>query len=103
MLAAEEKVETGEEGERTVFSGDGTLFSFDEGGWRERGRGELRVKVGQSGGRLSAEVRAGSLFCRGRQGRGRGSCEPHWAIQAAGRFQSCACASRRLVGTLEGS
>lgn len=49
VLAAEEKVETGEEGERTVFSGDGTLFSFDTGGWRERGRGELRVKVDQSG------------------------------------------------------
>jgi len=51
MLAAEgDKVETGEEGERTVFSGDGTLFSFGSaGGWKERGRGELRVKVGQSG------------------------------------------------------
>ena len=49
VLAAEEKVETGEEGERTVFAGDGTLFSFDTAGWRERGRGELRVKVDRSG------------------------------------------------------
>lgn len=49
VLAAGEKVETGEEGERTVFAGDGTLFSFDTAGWRERGRGELRVKVDRSG------------------------------------------------------
>ena len=49
VLAAAEKVETGEEGERTVFAGDGTLFSFDTAGWRERGRGELRVKVDRSG------------------------------------------------------
>ena len=40
---------TGEEEERSVFSGDGTLFGFEAAGWKERGRGELRVKVDQKG------------------------------------------------------
>ena len=44
---------TGEEGEDTVFAGDGALFEYDPpsapgkaGAWRERGKGELRVNVG---------------------------------------------------------
>ena len=63
VLAAEEKVETGEEGERTVFAGDGTLFSFDTAGWRERGRGELRVKVDRSGARSLDDFWAHSDIC----------------------------------------
>ena len=69
VLAAEEKVETGEEGERTVFAGDGTLFSFDTAGWRERGRGELRVKVDRSGApsltHVGDPLSSGCSFSRG--------------------------------------
>jgi len=46
---AEEDVVTGEEGERTVWTGDGTLFEFSDGAWRERGRGQARVNVTSTG------------------------------------------------------
>lgn len=39
---------TGEEDEKTVWSGDGTLFEFGEG-WKERGRGQARIKVAAAG------------------------------------------------------
>ncbi|BDA51158.1 probable E3 SUMO-protein ligase RanBP2 at C-terminar half [Coccomyxa sp. Obi] len=37
---------TGEEEERSVFSGDGVLFEYIDSQWRERGRGEMKVNVG---------------------------------------------------------
>ncbi|KAK9830926.1 hypothetical protein WJX81_006430 [Elliptochloris bilobata] len=48
-LAPEEARVTGEEAERAAFSGDGVLYEFGEGQWRERGRGELRVNVAPAG------------------------------------------------------
>lgn len=38
-------VETGEENEKSVFTADSVLFEFAEGGWKERGKGELKVNV----------------------------------------------------------
>ncbi|KAL9238634.1 hypothetical protein vseg_013030 [Gypsophila vaccaria] len=37
--------ETGEENEETVFSADSALFEFLDGGWKERGKGEVKVNV----------------------------------------------------------
>ncbi|KAK9690313.1 hypothetical protein RND81_09G119100 [Saponaria officinalis] len=37
--------ETGEENEETVFSADSVLFEFLDGGWKERGKGEVKVNV----------------------------------------------------------
>lgn len=45
----EVQVETGEENERVVFTADSILFEFLEGGWKERGKGELKVNVLTSG------------------------------------------------------
>lgn len=42
-------VETGEENERAVFTADSVLFEFLDGGWKERGKGELKVNVSRSG------------------------------------------------------
>nr|XP_034899992.1 nuclear pore complex protein NUP50A-like isoform X3 [Populus alba] len=42
-------VETGEENERVVFSADSVLFEFLDGGWKERGKGELKVNVSAAG------------------------------------------------------
>ena len=42
-------VETGEENERVVFSADSVLFEFLDGGWKERGKGELKVNVSSAG------------------------------------------------------
>ncbi|KAK3028317.1 hypothetical protein RJ639_037779 [Escallonia herrerae] len=42
-------VETGEENEKAVFTADSVLFEFLDGGWKERGKGELRVNVSTSG------------------------------------------------------
>ncbi|KAG7997902.1 hypothetical protein I3843_01G231900 [Carya illinoinensis] len=38
-------VETGEEHEEVVFTADSMLFEFIDGGWKERGKGELKVNV----------------------------------------------------------
>ncbi|KAL6954260.1 hypothetical protein U1Q18_044863 [Sarracenia purpurea var. burkii] len=38
-------VETGEENEMIAFTADSVLFEFAEGGWKERGKGELKVNV----------------------------------------------------------
>ncbi|XP_057460108.1 nuclear pore complex protein NUP50A-like [Actinidia eriantha] len=38
-------VETGEENEKAVFTADSVLFEYAEGGWKERGKGELKVNV----------------------------------------------------------
>ncbi|KAK9282061.1 hypothetical protein L1049_004973 [Liquidambar formosana] len=42
-------IETGEENEVSVFSADSVLFEFLDGGWKERGKGELKVNVSTTG------------------------------------------------------
>lgn len=37
--------ETGEENERNAFSADSILFEYVDGGWKERGKGEVKVNV----------------------------------------------------------
>ena len=48
QLAEGGPIATGEEDENTVFFSESVLFNFDAG-WKERGRGELRVLVAPSG------------------------------------------------------
>ncbi|XP_076902749.1 nuclear pore complex protein NUP50B-like isoform X4 [Bidens hawaiensis] len=43
------EVETGEENEKAVFTADSILFEFIDGGWKERGKGELKVNVSTTG------------------------------------------------------
>ncbi|GAB4850166.1 hypothetical protein Ancab_029461 [Ancistrocladus abbreviatus] len=38
-------METGEENEETVFTADSVLFEYLDGGWKERGKGEVKVNV----------------------------------------------------------
>lgn len=45
----EVQVETGEENEKAVFTADSVLFEFLDGGWKERGKGELKVNVSRTG------------------------------------------------------
>ncbi|KAJ4959329.1 hypothetical protein NE237_026440 [Protea cynaroides] len=42
-------VETGEENEKAVFTADAVLFEYLDGGWKERGKGELKVNVSAAG------------------------------------------------------
>ncbi|XP_010254180.1 PREDICTED: nuclear pore complex protein NUP50A-like [Nelumbo nucifera] len=42
-------VETGEENEKAVFIADAILFEYLDGGWKERGKGELKVNVSTTG------------------------------------------------------
>ena len=42
-------VETGEENEKVVFTADSVMFEFFDGGWKERGKGELKVNVSRDG------------------------------------------------------
>ncbi|KAF9617285.1 hypothetical protein IFM89_035229 [Coptis chinensis] len=42
-------VETGEENEKAVFTADAVLFEYLDGGWKERGKGELKVNVSTTG------------------------------------------------------
>lgn len=42
-------VETGEENEKAVFTADSVLFEYLEGGWKERGKGEVKVNVPTNG------------------------------------------------------
>ncbi|KAK4590572.1 hypothetical protein RGQ29_020936 [Quercus rubra] len=42
-------METGEEQERVVFTADSVMFEFVDGGWKERGKGELKVNVSTTG------------------------------------------------------
>lgn len=37
--------ETGEENEKNAFSADSILFEYVDGGWKERGKGEVKVNV----------------------------------------------------------
>lgn len=41
-------VETGEENEKAVFAADAILYEYLDGGWKERGKGELKVNVSLS-------------------------------------------------------
>ncbi|KAK1436843.1 hypothetical protein QVD17_02627 [Tagetes erecta] len=43
------QVETGEENEKTIFTTESLLYEFVDGGWKERGKGELKVNVSTSG------------------------------------------------------
>ena len=43
-------VETGEENEKAVFNADSALYEYLDGGWKERGKGELKLNVPVSGG-----------------------------------------------------
>ncbi|KAI3789711.1 hypothetical protein L2E82_02514 [Cichorium intybus] len=45
----EVQLETGEENEKAVFTSDSVLFEFLDGGWKERGKGELKVNVSRTG------------------------------------------------------
>lgn len=50
--------ETGEENEETVFSADSALFEFVDGGWKERGKGEVKLNV------LKSEAQKARLVMR---------------------------------------
>ncbi|KAF8389005.1 hypothetical protein HHK36_025690 [Tetracentron sinense] len=41
--------ETGEENEEAAFTADAVLFEYLDGGWKERGKGELKVNVSTTG------------------------------------------------------
>ena len=41
----EVEVETGEENEEVVFNADSILYEFMDGGWKERGKGEVKINV----------------------------------------------------------
>ncbi|KAG1330081.1 nuclear pore complex protein NUP50B [Cocos nucifera] len=41
-------IETGEENEKAVFAADAILYEYLDGGWKERGKGELKVNVSLS-------------------------------------------------------
>ncbi|GAB2293564.1 hypothetical protein Dimus_027773 [Dionaea muscipula] len=50
MLSMQEvPVETGEENEKTIFCADSVLFEFLDVGWKERGKGEVKVNISTSG------------------------------------------------------
>lgn len=42
-------IETGEENEKVLFTADAVLFEYLDGGWKERGKGELKVNVSSTG------------------------------------------------------
>ncbi|RWW86250.1 hypothetical protein BHE74_00004981 [Ensete ventricosum] len=45
---SEVPVETGEENERAVFTADAIMYEYLDGGWKERGKGELRINISAS-------------------------------------------------------
>ncbi|KAL5202866.1 hypothetical protein ABZP36_013818 [Zizania latifolia] len=49
-------VETGEENEKAVFTADSALYEYLDGGWKERGKGELKLNIPVSGGERSRLV-----------------------------------------------
>ncbi|CAN6337934.1 unnamed protein product [Urochloa humidicola] len=53
---AEGPVETGEENEKAVFTADSALYEYLDGGWKERGKGELKLNVPVSGGQRARLV-----------------------------------------------
>ncbi|CAD6237252.1 unnamed protein product [Miscanthus lutarioriparius] len=50
-------VETGEENEKAVFTADSALYEYLDGGWKERGKGELKLNVPVSGGESGERAR----------------------------------------------
>lgn len=58
---------TGEEEEESVFKTEGTLFEFFKGGqgWRERGRGELRLNRSTARGEALGKRSVGWAACMG--------------------------------------
>lgn len=42
-------VETGEENEKAVFTADAILYEYLDGGWKERGEGELKLNLTATG------------------------------------------------------
>ncbi|KAJ0242270.1 Nuclear pore complex protein NUP50A [Hirschfeldia incana] len=54
----EVSVETGEEDENAAFSADSIMFEYLDGGWRERGKGEVKVNVSSNGGKARLVMRA---------------------------------------------
>ncbi|KAJ3687612.1 hypothetical protein LUZ61_016776 [Rhynchospora tenuis] len=42
-------VETGEENEKAVFTADAILYEYLDGGWKERGKGELKLNLTTTG------------------------------------------------------
>jgi len=49
-------VETGEENEQAVFTADSAIYEYLDGGWKERGRGELKLNIPVTGGERSRLV-----------------------------------------------
>ncbi|KAF3774140.1 Nuclear pore complex protein, partial [Nymphaea thermarum] len=49
LMMQEVPVETGEENEKAVFVADASLFEFLNGGWKERGNGELKLNIATDG------------------------------------------------------
>ncbi|XP_010500844.1 PREDICTED: nuclear pore complex protein NUP50A-like [Camelina sativa] len=54
----EVSTETGEENEKVAFSADSIMFEYLDGGWKERGKGELKVNVSSNGGKARLVMRA---------------------------------------------
>jgi Ran-binding protein 3 len=46
-------VETGEENGTAVFAADSAIYEYLDGGWKRRGRGELKLNIPVSGGERS--------------------------------------------------
>lgn len=56
--------ETGEEKEKAVFTVDASLFEFEGGGWKERGKGEVRVNLSEEENRPARIVMRGKGHLR---------------------------------------
>uniref|UniRef100_A0A1J3DTS3 Nuclear pore complex protein NUP50A n=1 Tax=Noccaea caerulescens TaxID=107243 RepID=A0A1J3DTS3_NOCCA len=54
----EVSTETGEENEKVAFSADSIMFEYLDGGWKERGKGEVKVNVSSNGGKARLVMRA---------------------------------------------
>ncbi|XP_031477384.1 nuclear pore complex protein NUP50A-like [Nymphaea colorata] len=49
LVMQEVPVETGEENEKAFFVADASLYEFLDGGWKERGKGELKLNIATDG------------------------------------------------------
>ncbi|EOA40442.1 hypothetical protein CARUB_v10009168mg [Capsella rubella] len=54
----EVSTETGEENEKVAFTADSIMFEYLDGGWKERGKGELKVNVSSNGAKARLVMRA---------------------------------------------
>lgn len=54
----EVSTETGEENEKVAFSADSIMFEYLDGGWKERGKGEVKVNVSSNCGKARLVMRA---------------------------------------------